>query len=144
MTVAYMVFSHEWAFSTVFSSAPSALRQFGLQENRPQFSLYRIRMLYYYLPWGRSSPGVATVARSLNFRPNTQKRAQKMSLTGKKLEAVKLKNFDKSGRKETGKYFYNYLEEKPYSLYVLRFPLGVSKKHSVILNFFCFHCTKGA
>jgi hypothetical protein len=31
----------------------------------------------------------------------------------KKLAAVKLQNFEKSGRKEAGKYFNNYLDEKP-------------------------------
>jgi hypothetical protein len=56
------------------------------------------------------------------FGQINQKRPQKNVHGRKKLEAVKLQNLDKSGRKEAGKYFYNYLEEKPYnSLYFLRF-----------------------
>jgi hypothetical protein len=54
------------------------------------------------------------------FSQITQKRPQKNVHGRKKLEAVKLQNLDKSSRKEAGKYFYNYLGEKPYnSLYFL-------------------------
>jgi hypothetical protein len=45
----------------------------------------------------------------------TRKRPQKIVHGRKKLEAVKWQNFAKSGRKEAGKYFYNYLAEKPYN-----------------------------
>jgi hypothetical protein len=45
----------------------------------------------------------------------TQKRPQKMFHGRKKLEAGKLQNLAKSGRKEAGKCFYNYSDEKPYN-----------------------------
>jgi hypothetical protein len=48
------------------------------------------------------------------FGQITQKRPPKNVHGLKNLEAVKLQNFEKSGRKEAGKYFYNDLEEKPY------------------------------
>jgi hypothetical protein len=51
-----------------------------------------------------------TGARWPNFRPNTLKEAQKIVHGRKKLEAVKWQNFAKSA----GKYFYNYLGEKPH------------------------------
>jgi hypothetical protein len=47
----------------------------------------------------------------------TQKRPQKIVHGRKKLEAVKWQNFAKSGRKEAGKSFYNYLAEKPYNYF---------------------------
>jgi hypothetical protein len=67
------------------------------------------------------------------FGQITQKRPQKYVHGRKKLEAGKLQNLDQSGRKEAGKYFYNYVEKKPYnSLY---FSIGISKQFAVILNF---------
>jgi hypothetical protein len=70
----------------------------------------------------RRISAASTAARWPNFRPNNSKGAPKKFPWPKKLEAVKLQNLDKSGRKEAGKCFYNYLELKPYnSLYFLRF-----------------------
>jgi hypothetical protein len=43
----------------------------------------------------------------------TQKRPQKNVYGRRKLEAVKWQNLAKSGRKEAGKYCYDYLDEKP-------------------------------
>jgi hypothetical protein len=45
----------------------------------------------------------------------TQKRPQQIVRGWKKFEAGKWQNLAKSGRKEAGKYFYNYLDEKPYN-----------------------------
>jgi hypothetical protein len=45
----------------------------------------------------------------------TQNRPQKIFHGRKNLEAVKWQNLAKSGRKEAGKYFSNYLDEKPYN-----------------------------
>jgi hypothetical protein len=53
-----------------------------------------------------------TVARWPNFRPNNSKEAPKNVHGRKKMEAVKVQNLEKSGRKEAGKYSYNYLEDK--------------------------------
>jgi hypothetical protein len=44
-----------------------------------------------------------------------QKRPPKIVLGRKTMEAVKWQNWTKSGRKETGQYFYYYLGEKPYN-----------------------------
>jgi hypothetical protein len=56
------------------------------------------------------------------FGQITQKRPKQNFHGRKKLEAVKLQNFDKCCRKGSGKYFNKYFEEKPYnSLYFLRF-----------------------
>jgi hypothetical protein len=45
----------------------------------------------------------------------TQKRPPKNFHGRKKLEAVKWQNLAISGRKQAGKYFYKYLDEKPYN-----------------------------
>jgi hypothetical protein len=45
----------------------------------------------------------------------TQKSPQKIVHGRKKLEAVKLQILAESGRKEAGKYFGNYFDEKPYN-----------------------------
>jgi hypothetical protein len=50
------------------------------------------------------------------FGQITQNRPQKIIHGRKKLEAEKWQNFAKSSRKEAGKYFYNYLDEKPYKI----------------------------
>jgi hypothetical protein len=50
------------------------------------------------------------------FGQITQKRPQKIVCGRKKLEAVKWQNLANSGRKEAGKYFYSYLDEKPYNI----------------------------
>jgi hypothetical protein len=46
------------------------------------------------------------------FGQITQKRPQKIVHGRKKLEAVKCQNLAKSGRKEAGKYFFNFSDEK--------------------------------
>jgi hypothetical protein len=48
------------------------------------------------------------------FGQITQKRPQKIVHGREKLEAVKLQNLAKSGRKEAEKLCHNYLDEKPY------------------------------
>jgi hypothetical protein len=53
------------------------------------------------------------------FSQITQKRPQKIVNCRKKLEAVKWQNLEKSGRKEAGKYFNSYLDEKPYNICIL-------------------------
>jgi hypothetical protein len=50
------------------------------------------------------------------FGQITQKRPQKIIHGQKKLEAGKWQNLAKSGRKEAGKYFYNYLDENPFNI----------------------------
>jgi hypothetical protein len=49
------------------------------------------------------------------FGQITPKRPQNIVHGRKKLEAVTWQNLAKSGRKEAGKYFDNYLDEKPYN-----------------------------
>jgi hypothetical protein len=49
------------------------------------------------------------------FGQITQKRPQKCVHGWKKLEAVKWQNLAKSSRKEAGKYFFNFSDEKPYN-----------------------------
>jgi hypothetical protein len=56
-----------------------------------------------------------TVARWPNFWPNNSKEAPKNYSWSEKIEAVKWQNLAKSGSKEAGKYFYDYIDEKPHN-----------------------------
>jgi hypothetical protein len=49
------------------------------------------------------------------FGQVTQKRPKQFFLGKKKIEAIKWQNLTKSARKEAGKYFYLYLDEKAYN-----------------------------
>jgi hypothetical protein len=87
--------------------------------------------------WEKKKTVTITAARCPIFRPNNSKEAPKNVHGRKKLEAVKMHNLDNSGRKEAGKYLYNYLEEKPYhSLYFLRFFLRNLQKICNNIEFF--------
>jgi hypothetical protein len=81
-------------------------------------ALIEIEMHFWMWHSGESTGGGNnTVARWPIFRLNNSKEAQKIVHGRTKLEAVKWQNWAKSGRKEAGKYFHDYLHEKPYNFW---------------------------
>jgi hypothetical protein len=65
------------------------------------------------------------------FTQMTQKKPQKIFIGLKILEAVKLLNFARSGRKPAGKHFNNYLEEIPLNICIF-----LAKNIRVLVRFF--------
>jgi hypothetical protein len=53
-----------------------------------------------------------TVARWPNFRPNNSRGPKKFSIAG---NGIILQKLAEVAKKEVRKYFYNYLDEKPYN-----------------------------
>jgi hypothetical protein len=56
-----------------------------------------------------------TAARWPNFRPNNSKQAPKICPWPEKIGGRKMAEFDKKWQKRGRKFFYNYLDEKPFN-----------------------------